>query len=94
MRTAFGRAMGADAFTRAKVIQRREISFPLSVALVGILLLGMELHTTGQVHSSLEETRNTIRLSLEPDIVMLHFGNKKRSWIRGATYNKSPQAFC
>lgn len=55
------------------------ISFPLSVALVGIPLLGMELHASGQVQSSMEETRNTIRLSLEPDNVMFHFGNKKHS---------------
>lgn len=81
--------MGPDASTRAKVTQRGEISFPLSVALVGIPLLGMELHGTGQVHSRLKETRNTICLSLEPDIVMFHFGNKKHSWIRGAMYNKS-----
>lgn len=69
--------MGADAFTRAKVIQRGEISFPPSVALVGILLLGIELHSIGQVHSCLEETRNIICLSFEPDIVMFLFGNKK-----------------
>lgn len=81
--------MGPNVFTRVKVLQREEISFPLSVELVGILLLGMELHGIRQVHSSLEEIRNTIRLSLEPDIVMFHFGNKKHSWIRGAMFNKS-----
>lgn len=78
MWAAFGRAVGADAFTRAKVIQRGEILFPLSVAPAGIPLLGMEFQGIGQVHSCMQETRNTTRISLESDTVMSHFGNKGR----------------